>query len=371
MGFDPERLLVGAIVFFPAAVLLCALLCMVCGRARTFREGQYTLLPLLLVCLVPAALASQDVEFDWLLASVPLAGPALALRDALRGSLHLPVAIWMFAASSLWAVATLGQLARSLGTERLVQSEGGEEETGLRSVQSRYALRWAWVAVFLVYVLGATLQAWNLPWGIFMTLWLLLPPLALLSARGTARRAGESVTRALHLVRPRAAHALGAILLAPALAALAKIVFEWQTVVLPLPSRVETGELLEGLSDMPLPLRIFLLAISPAICEELFFRGAILSGLRRDLSVLSCIAWEAVVFGAAHSSIYRFVPTGILGMVLTAITLRGRSLLPAILLHATYNLLLLGDVESPMLVWLAVPGLLLLTLVSPSNRGGS
>src|SRR6185295_8575585 len=107
---------------------------------------------------------------------------------------------------------------------------------------------------------------------------------------------------------------------------LAKIVFAWQRVVLPLPSRVAHGELLEGLANVPLAAQIFLLAISPAVCEELFFRGALLSGLRRDLGALTCIAWEAVIFGAAHSSIYRFVPTGILGMVLTAITLRTRSL---------------------------------------------
>ena len=151
----------------------------------------------------PAALASQDVDLDWLLASVPLAGPALALRDALRGCLRPLLAIWMFAASSLWAAAALGQLARALGTERLVQSEGGPDESALRSVQSRYALRWAWVAVFLVYVLGGTLQAWNLPWGLFLTLWVLLLSLALLSARGTARRARETLIATLQLAPPR------------------------------------------------------------------------------------------------------------------------------------------------------------------------
>jgi sodium transport system permease protein len=368
VALDSQRLLLGALVFLPAAVLLCALLCLACGRARTFREGQYTLLPLLLVCLVPAALASQDIDLDWMLAAVPLTGPSLALRDALRGSLRPAVAAWMFVASSGWAVAALGQLARSLDTERLVQSESGPEEMAQRSVQSRYALRWAWVAVFLVYVVGGTLQAWNLPWGILLTLWALLLPLALLAARGTARRAKESLARALHLAAPLPAHALGALLLAPALASLAKVVFEWQTVVLPLPSHVEHAGLLEGLASVPVSVRLLLLAISPAICEELFFRGALLSGLRRDLGVLACVAWEALLFGAAHSSIYRFVPTGLLGMALTAVTLRSRSLLPAILLHASYNSLLLLQVDRPVLAWLALPGLVLLSLPAAVTR---
>ncbi len=368
LAVGAARLLGGSLVFLPAAVLLCALLCLVCGRARTFREGQFTLLPLMLVCLVPAGLASQDVDLDWLLAALPLAGPALALRDVLRGDLRLPVAAWMFAANTAWAGIALWHLARTLDTERLVQSEGGEEEIAQRSVQSRYALRWAWVAVFLVYVLGGTLQAWNLPWGIFMTLWLLLPPLALLSVRGTAGRAKESLTRALSLVRPRLAHALGAVLIAPALSTLARIVFDWQRSVLPLPSHLEQGDLLEGLTGLGLPMRLFLLALSPALCEELFFRGALLSGLRRDLGAVRCIAWQALIFGAAHSSIYRFVPTALLGMVLTALTLRGRSLFPAILLHATYNGLLLLEVDRPGLCWLAVPGLLLLTLAKPASE---
>jgi len=359
-GLDAGRLLLGVVAFLPAAVLLCALLCMVCGRARTFREGQHTLLPLLLVCLVPTALASQEIDLDWLLATVPLAGPSLALRDALRGSLRVPLALWMFAASSLWAWAALGQLARTLGTERLVHSDDSQEEVALRSVQSRFALRWAWVAIFLAYVVGGTLQAWNLPWGIFLTLWILLLPLAWLSARGTARRARESPARALHLSPPRVSHALGAVLLAPALAVLAKIVFDWQRLVLPLPSRIEEAGLLEGLLDAPLPLSLFLLAVSPAICEEILFRGALLSGLRRDLGPARCLAWEAVLFGAAHGSIYRFVPTAILGMVLAAITLRTKSLFPAILLHATYNALLLRGSPAPDLAWLALPGILLL-----------
>lgn len=361
-----ERLFIGVVVFLPAAVLLCALLCLVCGRARTFRQGQYTILPLLLVCLVPAALASQDVDLDPLLAAVPLAGPSLALRDALRGNLSLPLAIWMFVAGSLWAGAALVEVARSLGTERLVQSEESEEEVALRSVQSRYALRWAWVAVFLVYVVGGVLQAWSLPWGIFLTLWALLPLLAVLSARGTARRAKESLASALNLARPSFAHCAGALLLAPAIALLARLVFEWQRTVLPLPSRIEQGELLQGLESVPFGVRVFLLAISPAVCEELFFRGALLSGLRRDLSVASCLAWEAVTFGAAHSSIYRFVPTALLGMILTAIVLRGRSLVPAMLLHAAYNTLLVCEVDRPALAWLAIPGLAL--LLAKSSR---
>src|SRR5439155_23528395 len=115
------------------------------------------------------------------------------------GSLRPGLALWMLLASAAWAILALRQLSVSLDAERLLQSAGGEAESAQRRVQSRYALRWAWVAVFLLYGAGGVLQAKSLAWGLLVTLFGLLLPLALLSARGTVRRAGESLREARHL----------------------------------------------------------------------------------------------------------------------------------------------------------------------------
>src|SRR5262249_12774092 len=136
--------------------------------------------------------------------------------------------------------------------------------------------------------------------------------------------------------------------------------FDWQRTVLPLPSSLEEVSMLGNLRELPAWWQVFLLAVSPAVCEEVFFRGALLSGLRRDLGVGRCIAWEALLFGAAHASIYRFLPTATLGAVLTLLAFRSRSLVPAILLHLAYNTLLVTDGARPELAWLAFPGALLL-----------
>ena len=165
--------------------------------------------------------------------------------------------------------------------------------------------------------------------------------MALLAARGTARRAGESLPRTLGLGVPHPAHLLAAPLLAPGLAvAMSKLVDLLQH-WLPLPVRmVESGELLGELEALS-PLGLFLLlALTPGVCEELLFRGALLSGMRRDLRPLQVVLWQAVLFGAAHASIYRFLPTAAVGGVLAALTLRTRVLWPAVLLHTTYNAIL-------------------------------
>jgi len=361
----PERFFYGALMLLPLCLLISAVLCLVCGRARSFREGQHYLLPLSLLTMLPAALAMMDeVELDPLLAAVPIAGSALAFRDVMVGNLALFPGLVAWVATLLWSALALSSLGTIFDAERVLVSEGSEEEDAQRRVQSRKAIAWGFAGVLSVYVLGGLAQGAHAVWGLALTLWLLLPLLSLLALRGTLRRAGEGWKSALFWHLPRSSHLLAALLAAPALARLSQAWIAWQEQVLPLPSSLVEADF-GVLGELSGPAAFALLALSPGICEELFFRGAILSGLRRDLSPQKCIAWQALLFGAVHASIYRFVPSALLGGLLAALTLRSRSLLPAMLLHTSYNGVLILGSESPWFAadwvpWLLVPAALLL-----------
>jgi ABC-2 type transport system permease protein/sodium transport system permease protein len=85
------------------------------------------------------------------------------------------------------------------------------------------------------------------------------------------------------------------------------------------------------------------MAVVPAIFEELCFRGFIFGALRTRLSALLTIVVSALLFGVFHEILYsgRLLPSTFLGLVLGWVRLRTRSVLPAILLHALNNGLLL------------------------------
>lgn len=375
LALSPGRVALGALVFLPAVVLLGSFLALVCGRARSFREGQVALMPVMLIAALPTLPALQsDVELDIVMGAIPLTGPALALRDALRGNLHLWPALWASLASAVWTWIALSRLAGLLDAERVLQSTDGDREAAAAKLMSQRALFWGWFAVLAMYVVGSTLQAWHTTIGLALTLWGLLPLLTFFAARSSARRSGGSWLAELNLKLPNPAHALAAILTAPLLVEvmrpLVARVQEW----LPLP----VGEAARFSSmaqefDFDVRLVLLLFALSPGVTEELFFRGAILSSLRRDLSPLRCAAWQAALFAAIHLSIYRMVPTALLGALLTLVTLRARSVWPAILLHASYNGLLMvserEDLPAPpeWLPWLGIAGLLL-WLVPPRGQ---
>jgi sodium transport system permease protein len=109
--------------------------------------------------------------------------------------------------------------------------------------------------------------------------------------------------------------------------------------VLPPPeSLVRALEQLLLLDGAPAPLWLvwLVIAATPAICEELFFRGLILSGLRR-LGLWPALLTCALLFGVAHSSVYRLIPTFFIGLLLSWLVWRTGSIWTGILAHALNN----------------------------------
>jgi membrane protease YdiL (CAAX protease family) len=86
----------------------------------------------------------------------------------------------------------------------------------------------------------------------------------------------------------------------------------------------------------PLTL-VFFLALVPALCEELFFRGYALSGLRGSLGKGGAVAVVAVAFGMTHYSAHRLVTTTALGLLLGLLVIQYRSIWPAMLAHFLHN----------------------------------
>ncbi|MBI4580175.1 MAG: CPBP family intramembrane metalloprotease, partial [Planctomycetes bacterium] len=110
------------------------------------------------------------------------------------------------------------------------------------------------------------------------------------------------------------------------------------------------------LVSAPLWQVLLLLAIVPAVAEELFFRGFVLSGLSQGLSKWPAILTAALTFGIYHFILDRVPVTALLGICLAWLCWQSRSILPCVLFHALHNGLLMGlDRLSPgTLRWLGV-----------------
>ena len=114
----------------------------------------------------------------------------------------------------------------------------------------------------------------------------------------------------------------------------------WLERLLPTPPAVERAlEHMVVPTEGPRPLVVDLLgfALVPALAEELLFRGVLYGALKPRLGTVGAVVASALVFGAYHGSIYRFVPAAMSGLFIGGVRAAGRSLWPALAFHLVNN----------------------------------
>lgn len=106
-----------------------------------------------------------------------------------------------------------------------------------------------------------------------------------------------------------------------------------------LPPRIQ--ETLAPMRDPDLSVikLVAVFALLPGLCEELAFRGFILSGFSRNGRTGVAVVFSALLFGVMHMIPQQVFNAFLLGLVLGLLALRSGSLLPGVLFHFVNNAL--------------------------------
>ncbi len=83
---------------------------------------------------------------------------------------------------------------------------------------------------------------------------------------------------------------------------------------------------------------VFVVCVTPALCEEIFFRGFVQRTFERTVGWKSVVL-VGVIFGLFHFNPLGLIPLSILGMLFGYFFYRSRSLLPPMLAHFANNFL--------------------------------
>jgi membrane protease YdiL (CAAX protease family) len=178
--------------------------------------------------------------------------------------------------------------------------------------------------------------------------------------------------RALSLRAPKPRGLLAGLFIVLGAMPLVWLIGWLQTFVLPIP-----WDLLEGLEQLMTAETVkrflwlvLILAVTPAFCEEIVFRGVLLGGTRA-LRPWRFIVLNAAVFGAFHLSYetaIRFVPTAVLGGLIAWVVWRTGSIWVGSLMHFLNNATLVvltsyaplrdafSDPDAPPPLWLVPVG---------------
>ena len=334
-------------LFLPLTVLVSSALLLLSGYAKSYKEYQMYFFPLFLIFIVPALFATlPGMDLRSAIAFVPVAGVGVAVREVLVGEHDWPFLVLAFLSTGVTAIGAAWLTERTLSTERLISGADLDEADliGGPALFHRRVLRWfaiMWVLLFLVSLwmgeeLGLRGQLLFNIVGLFFVGSLLM-----------IRTYRLDPVESFALRMPHPASWLATLIGAPAALVTGIGVAEAFQRIAPVPERVlrSFGELEVAGGTMPLWEMVFLVAVVPAIFEELAFRGVLLHGLSRRLRPIPLVLTVGLVFGLFHVNLWRIPPTVYLGTLLATVVLLTGSIYPAMLWHAINNAAVLIPVE--------------------------
>jgi len=354
------------LVLFAAFFAACLL--MVTCFARSFKEAQAYLVPIILLSLGPGLLAmSPSIELSGLTAVTPMMNLLVLARDVMQGGVQLAPAVIAVVSTLVYSFVALSIAARMFGADSILYAQGaslssllkrprkssvfvpivsallclalllpvnmvsigvlGRLGEQLKNNFSMFCLLMACFTVISFFVIPAII-AWvnrvdfrsgfglgGSPMAFFVAaaiLGLSLWPIVMLMVEGTYALYGAIAGEAAATARRQMLINLSA-------------------------EHVERFRLVS-------PLVIGLcFSLIPAFCEEWFFRGMLLRALSKEWKPANAILATAVLFGVFHIlsnsaiSLDRFLPTMLIGLLLGYLAWKSNSIWPGVLLHALHN----------------------------------
>ena len=320
-------------LFLPLAATLAAILTAAAARVSDFKSGQVYAFPAL---VVPAGLAAvallPDATLTPLVALIPISNLSVALREVLLGTARPGPLLLALVASTVYAGAALTATTRWLSREEVLLGDRSGGHRRLRGDFVPDALAVFAFGLAILWFVASPAQQANFGWGMALSQFGLFLPIGLLAPAFFGLNLRE--TLALHAPRPRdLAWGVLAGLLCPLVGLTVEAA---QSAVMPMSP--EVLRMLEGMiPDLPAALLLLLVGFAPGLCEEMMFRGAILGLLKKSLHPVFAVVLAAVAFGLFHLSLYRVVPTALLGLLFGFARIRSGSLVVAIVMHAMNN----------------------------------
>ncbi|MCA9179176.1 MAG: CPBP family intramembrane metalloprotease [Planctomycetales bacterium] len=335
----------------PIAALFSAMALAIAAFARSSKEGQYYLMPLLLVTL-PLMMLPMTVELELGTALVPVTGLMLLLRKLIEGEY-------------LTALVYLPPVAIVTGVCCLLAIRWAVDQFHKESVMFRESERWGlglWLRhvirerrdtpsvseallcatlLLVIRFFGSFSSGSPDSWKGFAMMALvtqvafILTPALLMTIMLT-----RSPLRTLRLLPPNRWLAIPlAVLLAMALHPASVWLNIGIKQLYPIsPTTVaQLAPIAEQIQTAPFWNVLLVIAIIPAVCEELAFRGFILSGLRHMGRKWTAIGVTAILFGITHGILQQSLSAAALGLVIGFVAVQSGSIIPAVLFHATHN----------------------------------
>lgn len=328
-------------VFF--ALLVTAVCMCTCVFAKNFKEANNYVTPVMLIFMFGSYAAMiPDLELTAQTAAIPIVNVALLVEGLFQFQYNYGLfAIVLFSnvAYSLLAILILGKIYNSeavlfsegLSSVRIFTRRSEMKEKQMPGYGDLILL--LCLVLLLIFYVGSFAQIkWGFGGVVIQQLIILLCPVLY------AWYMKADAKKLFSIKKPGVSQVAGGILFGIAAFLCAMIIG-----VLLVPFFPESADGLTQLDDMltsqPAVVLILVVALMPAIGEELLFRGFVMGTLKNKCTGVIAVLVTTLLFAAYHMSLIKMFTIGIIGFGLTYAAYKSGSIVTSMCMHFLNNLL--------------------------------
>lgn len=328
------------------AMLIGGLMLITASLARSFRDANNLLGPVLFLALTPAVFAllpRSTLTAAW--AAVPIANCVLLMKGILNEQWDIGAAFIVMLSTIAYSTLFLILAARIFNDERALFSLEGPRLNFAQVFRAppEAGVGTAFTLVSIVFIGnyygGLLIANWSPVLGIAFNqvVFQLFPALGF--AFWMKKKTAVRDTLCINLPDRKGGAFAGASLIGSGawLGLSVPILWLLQAWFPETTAAAENFKSALGIDRTPVSLLLLVMAFLPAVVEEITFRGVIFGQLRARMSKSSALVLQALLFGAVHGSLVRLLPTAGLGLMLGWVCLKTRSIWPAVLAHFLTN----------------------------------
>lgn len=347
-------MLIGVLCVFAFAIFVSALSMCVCAFAKSYKEANNYITPVSLVVMLASFISFiPGIELTKNMALVPVANLCLLLRDLLVFKFNYLNILLVLVSNIIYGIIAVLILGKIYNSESIMFGDG---QSGIQIFEKRSNMKkggvptlgdcgFVVVLMALVYLyVGSSLQMKLGTMGLVTSqlLFIIVPLVVTLYSKKSVKDTFNFNPCKFKKLIGGALVGVGTIAWSLVISAISATIFR--------DSAKASEQSLEGYLPDSFLLGVLVVAVTPAICEEIFFRGYVFSALRGKLKITTAIILSAALFGIFHMSLAKLLTTAFLGGVIAYVGYKSKSIFPGMVIHFLNNTLSCIALYHP--VWL-------------------
>lgn len=343
LGSFIPAILITVLCVIAFSLFISAITMIVCSFAKSFKEANNYVTPIsLVVMLVSYVGMIPTIELNETMALVPVVNICLVVKNLLVFKYDFALITLVLLSNIIYAFVSVWILGKIYNSESILF---GESFSGVKLFELRKNIKKGSmpsvqesilimvVALLLMVYVGGMVSV-SAPPAISLIVQQafigVLPIFAAIYIKADMRKV-------FSLKLPKIKDLLGAIILGIGGICLNLVTSSLISMAFPSDTEVlneQYMQILDGISFVP---GLLLMALLPAVCEEVMYRGYMFTAFKNRMSLPKAIIIVSLLFGVSHMSMIKIVPTALLGAALAYMIYKSGSIVTSALIHFLNN----------------------------------